>query len=349
MNLSLDIRKADDTILGMHVESLKLFCDVVDQTSFSKAAEANHVTQSAASQIVSQLEKRLGVLLINRDRPLTLTKPGRKYYEGCKELVKQYLELEAEVRKAPPELPLTVQVAAIYSVGLGDMGQYVERFEAHYPYVRVQIEYLHPARVYEKVLDGTADFGLVSFPRRSPELRTLLWREEEMLLACSPQHPLARGPAIHPQQLAGEKYVGFSKDLTIRRKVDQFLRRHGITVEIGPEFDNIETIKKAIEDSTGVALLPEPTLRREAQAGTLVAIPLLGCRFVRPLGIIQRRHHKLSSSASGFIKLLQHPETAVSANGAAKDGLASRSRSRAPHHSPHRGRNGTARATTKDQ
>ena len=206
----------------MQVESLKLFCDVVDHVSFSKAAEANHVTQSAASQIVSQLEKRLGVLLINRGRPLKLTDAGQKYYDGCKDLVKQYMELEAEIRNAPPELPLTVQVAAIYSVGLGDMGQYVECFEAHYPYVRVQIEYLHPARVYEKVLDGTADFGLVSFPRRSRELRTLLWREEEMLLTCSPQHPLARCPAIHPEQLAGEKYVGFSKDLTIRRKVDQF-------------------------------------------------------------------------------------------------------------------------------
>src|SRR5207245_8634226 len=116
----------------------------------------------------------------------------------------------------------------------------------------------------------------------------------------------------------GQKYVCFSKDLTIRRKVDQFLREHGVAVEVAPELDNIENIKKAIEDSAGVALLPEPTLRREVQAGTLVAIPLLGCRFVRPLGIILRRHNKLSSSASHFIELLQHPETGASSNGAAK-------------------------------
>jgi DNA-binding transcriptional LysR family regulator len=348
MHLSLDIRKTDDTILSMQFESLKLFCDVVDRKSFSKAAEANDVTQSAVSQIVSQLEKRLGVLLIKRGRPLRLTDEGRQYYDGCKKLVEQYMKLEADIRKAPLELPATVQVAAIYSVGLGDMEHDVERFEARYPYTRVQIEYLHPDRVYDKVLDGTADFGLVSFPRRSRELRILPWREEEMRLTCSPQHPLAHHPAIRPEQLAGEKYVGFSKELTIRRKVDQFLRLHKLTVEVGPEFDNIETIKKAIEDSTGVALLPEPTLRREAQAGTLVAIPLLGCRFVRPLGIIQRRRHKLSTSASGFIHLLQHPETAASPNGAAKTDLAGGPRSPARNDSSYRGRNGTARATNKD-
>ena len=332
----------------MQLESLKLFCDVVRNQSFSRAAAANHVTQSAVSQVVSQLEKRLGVVLIDRSRPLRLTPKGTLYYEGCKELVEQYMELEASIRNAPPELPVTIQAAAIYSVGLGDMGQYVERFEAQCPYAKVQIEYLHPAQVNERVRDGTADFGLISFPSKSREFRILPWREEEMLLTCSPLHPLARCPAIRPQQLSGEKYVGFSKDLTIRRKVDQFLRLHEVRVEVAPEFDNIESIKKAIEESAGVALLPEPTLRREVQAGTLVAIPLQGCRFVRPLGIIVRRHHKLSLSALRFIDLLQHPDNAASPNGAAKRSSAGKLRSLPRNHASERGRNGTPRTAKKD-
>jgi DNA-binding transcriptional LysR family regulator len=331
----------------MQFESLKLFCDVVSNKSFSKAALLNQVTQSAASQMVSQLEKRLGFALIDR-RPFTLTRRGQIYYEGCKGLVEQYLELEASVRNVPPELPVIVQVAAIYSVGLGDMGQYVERFQTQYPYARVQIDYLHPDRVYEKVIEGTADFGLVSFPRGSRELRTLAWREEEMLLTCSPQHPLSQYQGIRPAQLSGEKYVGFSKDLTIRRKVDEFLRTHKVAVHMGPEFDNIETIKKAIEDSAGVALLPEPTLRREVQARTLVAVPLLGCRLVRPLGIIVRRHNKLSSTGLRFIALLQHPE-AASTNGAAKSVPTGNSRSQPRNRLSYRGRNGTTRAAKKDR
>jgi DNA-binding transcriptional LysR family regulator len=289
----------------MQLEWLEIFCDVARHRSFSQAAQAKGISQSAASQIVLQLESRLGAQLIDRStRPLQLTALGKTYHEGCKGLVQQYLELEASIRTAQVQLAVTVQVAAIYSVGLSDMGQYVERFAAGQPNAQIHIEYLHPDRVYERVLEGTADFGLLSFPRRSRELVTLPWREEQMVLACSPRHPLARCLAVRPEQLTGEKYIGFDKDLVIRRKVDRFLRDQGITVEVALEFDNIENIKKAIEISAGVALLPEPTLRREVQAGTLVAVPLHGCRFVRPLGIIQRRNQKLSSTALRFRDLL---------------------------------------------
>src|SRR3712207_5215817 len=152
----------------MQVGSLKVFCDVARCRSFSQAAQVNHLTQSAASQIVKELEKHLKVQLIDRStRPLQLTPLGRRYYEGCRELVEQYYELEASLQTARAEVEATVAVAAIYSVGLGDMGKYVERFTAEHPNVRVHVDYLHPDRVYERVLDGAADFGLVSFPRRS--------------------------------------------------------------------------------------------------------------------------------------------------------------------------------------
>jgi DNA-binding transcriptional LysR family regulator len=289
----------------MQFEALKVFCDVAGHRSFSQAAQANDVTQSAASQVVSQLEKRMGVQLIDRStRPLQLTPLGQTYYEGCKALLEQYMELEASIRTAHAQLARTVRVAAIYSVGLSDMGQYVQRFQAEHPDVRVHLEYLHPDRVYEKVHDGTADLGLVSFPRKLPKLSAILWREEEMVLACSPVHPLASNLAIYPAQLQDVRYIHFDKDLTIRREVDRFLREHGISIDVVLEFDNIENIKKAIELGAGVALLPEPTLRREVEELSLVARPLYGCRLVRPLGIIHRRHLKPSNSARRFVEML---------------------------------------------
>ena len=139
----------------MQIEALKVFCDIARFRSFSQAAAAHGLTQSAASQIVHVLEKELDVQLIDRStRPLQLTPSGKVYYEGCKPLVEQYLELEASVREAETKIAATVQVAAIYSVGLGDMGEYVERFTAQQPNARVVLEYLHPKRVYEKVLAG---------------------------------------------------------------------------------------------------------------------------------------------------------------------------------------------------
>jgi DNA-binding transcriptional LysR family regulator len=168
----------------------------------------------------------------------------------------------------------------------------------------VQVEYLPSDRVYEKVLEGTTDFGLVSFPRKSRELCVLPWRDEEMVLACPPGHPLARLEAVRPADLDGVKYVGFARGLTIRRKVDRFLRDHGVTVDVELEFDTVENIKEGIECRKGVALLPEPTLRREVGSGLLAARPLAGCRLVRPLGILRRRHHRPGATAQRFLDLL---------------------------------------------
>lgn len=289
----------------MQLETLKVFCDVARQRSFSQAAREYGITQSAASQMVSQLERRMQVQLIDRStRPLQLTAIGQTYYEGCKVLLEQFAELEASIRSAQTQIAGTVQVAAIYSVGLGDMGMLVQQFTAQQPTAEVHIEYHHPDRVYERVLEGTADLGLVSFPRKSPKLVAVPWREETMVLACAPSHPLAENDGIAPRHLAGQKYVHFDKNLVIRRQVDRFFRQQDVAVDAVLEFDNIENIKQAVAINAGIALLPEPTLRREVHGKTLVAVPLVGCRLTRPLGIIHRRRQRLSNAAQSFLNLL---------------------------------------------
>jgi DNA-binding transcriptional LysR family regulator len=289
----------------MPLESLKVFCDLVNFRNFSKTAEANGLSQPTVTRMVKDLETRLGGQLIDRSkRPLQLTALGQAYYEGCKGLLDQYVELEGSLRRAHEARAMTVRVAAIYSVGLGDMGQYIERFEAQFPHARAQMEYLHPDQVYQRVREGTADLGLLSFPARNRELSVVPWRDEEMVVACSPKHPLARLKAIPPARLDGEKYVAFDKGLVIRREVDRFLRQHGATVDVQFEFDNIENIKKAIAIGAGIALLPAPTLGQELEAGTLRARPLEGRGMVRPLGIIHRRQTRLGQAPLGLIDLL---------------------------------------------
>jgi DNA-binding transcriptional LysR family regulator len=297
----------------MQLEALKVFCDVADLHSVSKAAQANQRTQSAVSRLLQELENRLGVQLIDRSRrTLPLTPLGQVYYEGCKRLLDQFLELETSVRHAQCQMALTVRVAAIYSVGLGDVRQHVERFEQQHAHVKVHIDYLHPSQVYERIQQGACDLGLVSYPRAARDLTVLPWREEEMVIACGPAHPLARRADVDPAMLEGEKFVSFEKGLVIRQEVDRFLRRHGVGVKVVLEFDNIENIKKGIEVGAGVALLPEPTVRQEVLAGSLRALRLSGCQLRRPLGIIHRRHLRLSSSALAFIEMLRANGNAAS-------------------------------------
>jgi DNA-binding transcriptional LysR family regulator len=292
----------------MQFEALKVYCDVARFRSFSQAAAANDLTQPAASQIVSQLEKRLGVKLVDRStRPPQLTPEGQTYYEGVRQLVERYLEIESTIRQSQPDMATLVQVAAIYSVGLRDMNQYIELFGAGHPAEKVQIEYLHPDRVYEKVLDGSADLGLVSFPKKSRGLVALPWRDEEMVLTCAPGHPLARQRTVKVSRLAKHSFVAFDRGLTIRREIDRFFKEHGVAVEAALEFDNIETIKHAVEVS-GVTLLPLPTIEREIASRTLAAVRLADARMVRPLAIIHRRNGRMSPAVQRFVELLRQPD-----------------------------------------
>ena len=292
--------------MPVHLKSLKVFCDVVRQRSFSRAADENEMSQSAASQVVHQLEERLGVKLIDRSkRPFVLTPEGEVYYDGCRSLMERYGTLEDKVRTLHQEVAGSVRVASIYSVGLHHMNRYLQEFLSHHPKANVRLEYLHPRRVFECVENDLVDLGLVSYPKSSRTVTAIPWREEPMVLVCSPANELAGRASIGLAQLHGRKLVGFDSDLTIRREIDRILHLHRIEVQLVMEFDNIETIKRAIEIDAGVSLLPEPTVLREVAAGTLVAVPLDTDELVRPLGIIHRRGKQLSATAWRFVELLK--------------------------------------------
>lgn len=304
--LRLGISAFFDTNL-MHLRFLKIFCDIVDMRSFSRAAKANNVSQSNASQIVHQLEDRMGLELIDRSkRPFVVTPEGKRFHEGARVIVQRYEDLEREVRSLHEAVATRLTVASIYSVGLAHMSGCLREFLAAHPTADVRLEYLHPHRVYDSVDNGQADIGLVSYPEESPSLGTLPWRSEPMVLVCHPQHPLAAHSSVALKMLDGESFIAFQTGLKIRDEIDLALEMSKVQVNIAQEFDNIDVIKTVIgETGGGISLLPQPTVAREVAFGTLVQIPIEGQPLERPLGIIYRRDRKLNETAHQFIELLQ--------------------------------------------
>src|SRR5437868_8096020 len=188
------------------------------------------------------------------------------------------MELEHRIKVLEDEDTVagTVSVAAIYSVGLHHMSQYVKLFEKRHPRANVRLEYLHPSRVLERVTHGEAELGLLSCPRKWPDLHVITWREEAMVLTVPPSHRFAHRVSVPVAELEGEPFIAFDADLSIRRAIDRFLRHHSVQVDVVLEFDNIENIKRAVEIPSGVSILPEPSLAREVRAGTLVAVGIAG-------------------------------------------------------------------------
>ena len=290
----------------MHLRNVEIFCDVASRRSFSKAAEAHHVSQSLASQAVHQLEDRLGTLLIDRSkRPLELTFAGRLYFEGCRELLVSFHAIEDRVRELSNQVVGRVRVAAIYSVGLLQMSVYAQRFRELYPEVELHLEYLHPDEVIQRVLEEQVDLGLISFPQSNTELGSIPWQQQLMTLVVPPTHRLAQRSSIAVKEIEGESFVGFERDLWIRKQIDRWLKSAGVSVEIIHQFDNIENIKRAVEIGSGISILPQPMVRRESEAGTLLSVPFDNVRWYRPLGIIHRKNRTFSTAMSKFIELLQ--------------------------------------------
>jgi DNA-binding transcriptional LysR family regulator len=302
----------------MHLRFVEIFCEVAQRRSFSKGAAAQNVSQSSASQAVSLLEKRLGAQLIDRSkRPLELTPAGEVYFEGCRELLERFRAIEDRVQAIQDRVAGPVRVAAIYSVGLMQMERCVQRFEERYPDVRLRLEYLHPDRVYQQLMEDEADLGLVSYPRNGGDFESIDWQEQPMVLVAPPGHRLAGRRSVSIAELQGEDFVAFTQELTIRREIDRQLKRAKVAVQVVHEFDNIETMKRAIEIGSGVALLPKPTVGREIASGTLAAVELSDVDLVRPLGIVHKRNKQLTTAVRKFIELLRLGEMAVGARAAA--------------------------------
>jgi DNA-binding transcriptional LysR family regulator len=271
----------------------------------SKGAAHCGVSQSAASQHVQEVERRLGVALLDRSkRPLELTAAGKIYNEFCRDVLRREEELGLALESLKDQVEGAVRVASIYSIGLSEMTHLQEEFSRRYPTASLHVEYMHPEKVYEAVLNDMADLGLVSYPEAGRDLAVLAWREEQMQVAVPPSHPFSRRHEVYPADLSGQTFIGFDEDLSIRRELDRFFKSEGIEVNLAMHFDNIHTIKEAVALGSGISILPARTMQAEIAQGRLVAVNLHAPKLVRPVGIVHRKRKKFNRAAQAFLELL---------------------------------------------
>jgi DNA-binding transcriptional LysR family regulator len=290
----------------MHIETLKIFCDLAELQSFSKTAEKHLLSQSAVSQQLAQLELTHKCQLLNRKkRPLALTAAGRLFYDACKDMVERYEQLRSELSSLQKSSAGRINVAAIYSIGMHTLPNYVKKFMVKHPNVNLHIEYFSAGRIYELILAGDVDIGLVAAPKRDKRLEVYDFEDEPLVLVCSPKHPLANESEVDIHKVQFERFIGFEKDVPTRIWIDNILQRYNIVVRPMMEFDNIETIKRAVEINSGISILPRTAIVQELGSGTINAIPFSNENFIRPTGIIVRKNKILSQAGRYFIELLR--------------------------------------------
>jgi DNA-binding transcriptional LysR family regulator len=293
----------------LNLDSLQIFSDLVETGSFSRAAEKNFVSQSAVSQRLKALERDYDQTLIDRGQGrgrVTPTATGEALYAGAKALLLAARALDAEMRQLSDEVAGTVRVATVYSVGLHALPPRLKPFLAAHPRVNVHLEYQQTDQVYDDVVSGSVDVGIVACPSMKRGLEVIAFAEEEMVLVCAPEHPLATEAEITLKQLDGVAFIGFADDIPTRRLVDERLRRAGARVKVVSTFDNIETIKNLVEIGSGVSILPADTVRQEQRDGILAAVPFTAAdAFTRPTGMLLKKTSARRAAVQAFVKAMQ--------------------------------------------
>jgi DNA-binding transcriptional LysR family regulator len=290
----------------MQIETFKIFCDLVETASFSRAAELNTITQSAVSQQIRAIERKFRVALIERaNKNFSVTAEGHAFLNASKEILRIYDGLSESLAELQQEVSGNLRIAAVHSIGLHELPRSLKLFRQAYPAINVEVKYLRSAQVYQHIAAGIADLGFVAYPTRHRGMRIECHWKDKLVLICPPSHRLVTRQSVAIAELSGERFISFSFDLPTRKAIDRMFKVHQINIRRTMEFDNIETLKRAVEIEDGISIVPLSTTEEERKAGSLIAVEIEGIDPWRPIGLVQRRVRHRTPSTDAFVQMLK--------------------------------------------
>ncbi len=294
----------------MQIETFKVFCDLVETASFSKAAEINSITQSAVSQQIRALEKKFKVALIERGKKnFSVTAEGRAFLQASKEILRAYDSLSDRLNQLQAMVAGELRIATVYSIGLHELPRNLKSFRKSFPAVHVAVEYLRSNEVYDRVAGGDADLGLVAFPTRHKGVLVESYWKDKLVLICPPTHRFAKRRSVGLPALEGEHFISFAFDQPTRKAIDRIFKQSHVNIRRTMECDNIETVKRAVEIENGISIVPFTTVEEERVSGSLATVEIESAEMWRPIGLVQRRSRVYPPTVKAFVTMLKKKET----------------------------------------
>ena len=302
----------------MELTQLEFFVMVVEQGSFSKAAERVYRTQPAVSIAVRRLEEQIGAPLFDRSQKTpTLTDAGQLLYDYAKRI----LALREQAQNVVSELRSLergrVRIGANESTSLYLLPHLILEYRANHPNVKLEI-YRHVSeRLPREVLDRNVDFALLAFEPIDRELECFPILEDELVLIINPDHPLASRDSVTIEELGGESFLAHNVKTASRYKVIEAFEQHHTPLNITLELATVETIKRFVQLKIGLAFVPRMCVAEELARGTLGTVPVQELTYIRKLWVTHRRQITFSHAAAAFLEILRERASAVGKTAAA--------------------------------
>lgn len=295
----------DLSTFALNFNHLRLFLAVAEYGGVTRASEAVFVSQPAVSKAVQELERAVGVPLLERvGRRVVLTEAG----ETLAGYARRIFTLSEEGKRAMDELrglaQGTLAIGASTTIGIYLLPAVMGAFHARYPALSLSLDIENVELVVRRLRAGTIEVALVEGPVRGPDLRVEPYRRDDLALVVAAGHPFARAGVATLEDLASAPFLMRERGSGTREVVETALLERGITPNIAMELGHTEAIKQAITAGLGVSILSTLTVGAEAEGGLLATVPIAGTTISRTLLLVRRRDYRPSSAVRAFLALL---------------------------------------------
>ena len=272
----------------MTFRHLKIFLAVCDHKNMTRAAKALYLSQPSVSQAIAELETYYGVKLFERlNHRLFLTAAG----ERLQSYARHILNLEEQARKELSEHKEsgTLRIGASLTIGTYLLPGLISAFHEKMPQVEIFTLVENTDVLQKMLLDDRIDIGLVEGPVNSPDIIEKNIRDDELVVVCAPQHPLAKKKKVAISNLAGLSFIVREPGSGTRAIFENAMRDAGVTWKPAGIYNNIEAIKYAVRANLGLAVVPQISIEEELKAGSIVRIKVAGLKLVRKFNFIYHR------------------------------------------------------------
>ncbi|MPY91123.1 MAG: LysR family transcriptional regulator [Luteitalea sp.] len=290
----------------MDLLQLEHFLAVVDEGSFTRAAERVYRTQSAISQSIKKLEETVGTPLFARDAPeLCLTPSGRLLADYARRMVRVRDEAMRSLEDLKRLVAGSVSVAAHESAAVYLLPGPLRSYLQMHPEIKVGIYRSRIEEIPRQVLDREVDIGFVKEEPIFRELNCVQIHSDRMVLIGSPAHPLASRSRVHLRDLAREHFVLHHQCATTTQRILQLFEQNGSRCKIAAELWSFENVKQFVREQVGFAVVPRICVQQELTDGTLAEVPLPELDMPRPTRMIHCDQRYLSDAARAFIEIVK--------------------------------------------
>src|SRR4051794_37436399 len=294
----------------MELHTLQVFHAVVQERSFSRAAEKLFRTQPAVSLAVQRLESELGEKLIERDmrgaKGLVLTEAGRTVFEYAR----RFANLGQELQDALAEL--RDLAAGRLVIGANESSTlyllpHIERYRRQHPKIKVQVRRSQSSKIPAELIEGDLELGVASYDPGDDRLVTKVIYTDALAFIVSPKHRLARRRSVSITELGTETFVAHNVISPYRELVLREFRRHKVPLNMHIEMPTIETIRRLVQDGEGVAFLPRMSVRRDVESGAVREVTVRELSVERKVRLLYAKARTLSHAARAFLELVRTP------------------------------------------